>query len=62
MALGAQAKDEAAPEPEKKKDVVKLATLQGPTIQSHPWEKMLSGRKPDVGTLAFCVPEDFYFP
>lgn len=59
--LGAPTKDVAAPEPEKKKDMVKLATLQGPTIQSHPWEKMLSGRKPDVGTLAFCVPEDFYF-
>lgn len=59
--LGAPSKDEAPPEPETKKDTVKLASLQGPTIQSHPWEKMLAGRKPDVGTLALCVPEDFYF-
>ncbi|MFO0811870.1 MAG: DUF1559 domain-containing protein [Gemmatales bacterium] len=40
---------------------VKVSTLQGPTIQSHPWEKMLAGRKPELGTLARCVPDDFYF-
>lgn len=40
---------------------VKVASLTGPTIQSHPWEKMLAGRKADVGTLATCVPDDFYF-
>lgn len=46
------------PDPKKK---VPLASLQGPTIQSHPWEKMLAGRKPEVGTLSLCVPEDFWF-
>lgn len=39
---------------------VKVASLQGPTIKSHPWEKMLAGRKPAIGSLANCVPEDFY--
>lgn len=46
---------------EKENTAVKLASLTGPTIQSHPWEKMLAGRKADVGTLAKYVPEDFYF-
>jgi hypothetical protein len=46
---------------EKEKEAVKLASLTGPTIQSHPWEKMLAGRKANVGTMAKFVPEDFYF-
>ncbi len=45
----------------KEKEPVKLASLTGPTIQSHPWEKMLAGRKADVGAMAKYVPEDFYF-
>ncbi|MFO0875903.1 MAG: DUF1559 domain-containing protein [Gemmataceae bacterium] len=40
---------------------VSVAKLAGPRIQSHPWQKMLAGRKPDVGRLARHVPEDFYF-
>lgn len=40
---------------------VLVSTLKGPTIQSHPWEKMLAGRKPEVSALARAVPEDFYF-
>ena len=39
---------------------VEVGTLAGPTVKSHPWEQMLAGRKPDVGTLARSVPEDFY--
>jgi hypothetical protein len=39
---------------------VGVAGLAGPTVKSHPWAKMLAGRKPDVGRLARCVPDDFY--
>jgi hypothetical protein len=40
---------------------VKVSTLSGPTVKSHPWEQMLAGRKPEVSALARSVPEDFYF-
>jgi hypothetical protein len=40
---------------------VKVSTLTGPTVKSHPWEQMLAGRKPEVSALARSVPEDFYF-
>src|SRR5262245_5508210 len=40
---------------------VAVEKLEGPTVQSHPWAKMLGGKKPDVGVLAGCVPEDFWF-
>ena len=40
---------------------VAVSTLAGPTVPSHPWEKMLGGKKPDVGPLAGLVPEEFYF-
>ncbi len=40
---------------------VSLADLQGPTVKSHPWAEMLQGRKPELSTLANCVPDDFYY-
>jgi len=40
---------------------VEVSSLVGPTIKSHPWEKMLAGKKPDVGALAAFVPQDMYF-
>ncbi|MCY2989735.1 MAG: DUF1559 domain-containing protein [Planctomycetota bacterium] len=40
---------------------VAIATLTGPTIQSHPWEKMLGDKQPEISPLARCVPDDFYF-
>jgi hypothetical protein len=40
---------------------VEVSKLNGPTVQSHPWEKMLGNEKPQVGTLANCVPDDFWF-
>lgn len=40
---------------------VQVSALAGPTIKSHPWEKMLAGRKPEISALARAVPEDFYF-
>lgn len=43
------------------KAVVPVASLAGPTVRSHPWEKMLGGRKPDISRLAMFVPDDFYF-
>jgi Protein of unknown function (DUF1559) len=43
-----------------KAENVKVASLIGPTIKSHPWEKMLAGKKPAIGQMARCVPEDFY--
>lgn len=39
---------------------VAVSTLTGPTVKSHPWEKMLAGRRPDISALARAVPEDFY--
>ncbi len=40
---------------------VSIDKLAGPTVPSHPWEKLLGDKKPDVGPLAVCVPEEFYF-
>ncbi|HEX4947708.1 MAG TPA: hypothetical protein VFZ34_13645, partial [Blastocatellia bacterium] len=45
----------------RRKEIIPIASLTGPTIQGHPWEKMLAGRKPDISPLANFVPEDFYF-
>ncbi len=47
-------------------NAVKVADLEGPTVKSHPWGKMLAaqqlaGKKPQVSPLALCVPEDQYF-
>lgn len=39
---------------------VQVKTLVGPTVKSHPWTKMLAGRKPDIGKMAKLVPEDFF--
>ncbi len=49
-----------AAEARRKAEKVKVASLTGPTIKSHPWEKMLAGKKPDIGNMARYVPEDFY--
>jgi hypothetical protein len=46
---------------QRRKEAVPMTSLTGPTLQGHPWEKMLAGRKPDVSPLANFVPEDFYF-
>lgn len=53
--------DRVAAETKRKAEKVKVASLTGPTIKSHPWRQMLAGKKPDLGLLARCVPEDFYF-
>ncbi|MFO0937563.1 MAG: DUF1559 domain-containing protein [Gemmataceae bacterium] len=42
-------------------DKYSIQKLNGPTVPSHPWEKLLGNAKPDVGTLSKVVPEDFYF-
>lgn len=55
------AKEKETGQHKKPDDKVKVTSIEGPTIQSHPWEKMLAGRKAEIGTLANCVPEDFYF-
>lgn len=47
--------------PEQPRGPVKIASLTGPTIKSHPWERLLAGRKPAISSLARCVPEDFYW-
>ena len=44
----------------RRQEIVAVADLAGPTIQSHPWEKMLAGRKPEISPLARSVPKDFY--
>jgi hypothetical protein len=40
---------------------VPIEGLKVPEIKSHPWEKMLAGRKPAISPLAMFVPEDCYF-
>ena len=42
-------------------DTVPITKLIGPTIKSHPWKRLLAGRRPELPPLAHCVPEDFYF-
>src|SRR5262249_1112973 len=54
------------PEPPAAKDAdvpkaLPIASLRGPTQKAHPWEKMLGDKKPEVGPLAKCVPDDFWF-
>src|SRR5207245_2321726 len=50
------------PEREKrKKEIVDIAKISGPTIKGHPWSKMLGDKKPDIDPLAKTVPDDFYF-
>jgi hypothetical protein len=39
---------------------VAVSSLKGPTIQSHPWEKLLGGKKPAISSLSLNIPEDFY--
>ena len=40
---------------------VAVSSLAGPSVKSHPWERMLAGRRPDISPLARDVPDDFYF-
>jgi hypothetical protein len=42
------------------KEVVAVSTLTGPTVQSHPWEKLLGGKKPELSALSRYIPEDFF--
>jgi hypothetical protein len=45
----------------RRKTVMPVARLIGPTVKSHPWAQMLKGQKPEISPLAHYVPEDFYF-
>jgi prepilin-type processing-associated H-X9-DG protein len=54
-------KERQAAEEKHRKERVSVADLSGPMIKSHPWEKMLNGRRPAISPLAKCVPDDFYF-
>lgn len=58
-AAGQQELDAA--QEKRRREIVEVASLTGPTIKSHPWEEMLGTRKPDVGSLARKVPEDCFF-
>ncbi len=40
---------------------VKIQTLTGPTVESHPWHEMLKGQKPKISVLANYVPADNYY-
>ncbi len=42
-------------------DEVELSQLRGPVIASHPFKKMLKGRKYKIFPLAASTPEDFYY-
>lgn len=39
---------------------VDVASLEGPTVTSHPWKEMLGSHEPKLSPLAAMVPEDFY--
>ncbi|HKQ51531.1 MAG TPA: hypothetical protein VJT74_04125 [Pyrinomonadaceae bacterium] len=56
----ATATETPAPQARRADEVVAVAGLKGPTVKSHPWEQLLSGRKPAISPLAYDVPEDFY--
>ncbi|HYH87066.1 MAG TPA: hypothetical protein VEX60_16555 [Pyrinomonadaceae bacterium] len=49
------------PAPYRPEERVAVSRFKAPTIKSHPWVKMLAGRKPEISPLARAVPEDFYF-
>jgi hypothetical protein len=49
------------PAPYRPEEKVAVSRITGPTVKSHPWEKMLAGRTPEISPLARNVPEDFYF-
>jgi hypothetical protein len=49
------------PKPKEPKESVPIGKLTGPSVPSHPWEKLLGAKKPDVGPLAALVPDDYYF-
>lgn len=51
----------AAADVAEERDSVPIASLEGPTVKSHPWKEMLAGRKPEVKGLALVAPADFYF-
>ena len=40
---------------------IQITSLEGPTIQSHPFEEMLGGATPEVSSLAGATPDDFYY-
>jgi tetratricopeptide (TPR) repeat protein len=47
-------------------NTVRISELSGPDVTSHPWGKMLAasqlaGKKPEIGPLDLCVPEDQYY-
>jgi hypothetical protein len=54
-------RNRAAPAAAPQASTVDVSSLTGPTIKSHPWQKMLAGRSPTVSGLALSVPADFYF-
>lgn len=56
-----EGREPAPPAPTPTQGPVRVSALAGPDIKSHPWQKMLAGRKPDTSALARAVPEDFYF-
>src|SRR5260370_2108681 len=45
----------------RKKEVVEIGKITGPTIKGHPWEKMLGDKKPEIDPLAKMVPDDYFF-
>jgi len=51
---------DAAAQEKRRREIVQVSSLVGPTIKSHPWEQMLAGRKPEISALSRSVPEDFY--
>ena len=40
---------------------VAVASLTGPSVQSHPWAELLAARTPRVSELAQCVPDDHLY-
>ncbi|OHD12312.1 MAG: hypothetical protein A2Y41_07745 [Spirochaetes bacterium GWB1_36_13] len=45
----------------KEEKIISIKTLEGPVIDSHPFEKMVKGKKFQFSDLARLIPEDFYY-
>jgi hypothetical protein len=49
-----------AAQEKRRRQVVAVSRLRGPAVKSHPWKKMLAGKRPEVSRLSRAVPADFY--
>src|SRR5579863_120985 len=61
MSGGGPANNDQAALEKRRAESIDMAALKGPSTKGHPWDEMLAGKKPDVGSLSRKVPDDFFF-